>query len=370
MRYSTKVRLRRNIIVGLSALAFISLNVWLFIYISLPNRALSKKVVELPIVSTGQVYAYEDGMVMVSDQTLISYNYEDGIELTMQLPVSNMKAARRGNIICVWESSSLQVYNEQGKEITSITVNGEIFMVSISTSMVAVATIEEGQYWVRVYNLAGQQIHDMLLPFMSVLDIGFFGDNMSQLWVLSLDSHGTIPITQIRTHHPGKSMTGLISINNQICYKVFPMKDVIYTVSTNHIQTWKYTNERATEQLVYGWTLQDYNIRGDQGIDFLMGPATSEDSEVPVSALWYLGAGTEQYRVSMPGNIFRAMLFDKKIYAVSSDGVYVMDTDGSARKFHKMPFGVGSVVAVIPNKGFVLRSHDDRFPGSGRKAIA
>ncbi len=279
MRYSTRKKIRRYAVgIGI-ALLVVFINIWIFLIVQ-PVTRMEKQMIELDVSVYAKVYPYDNGLVVVDQKELIWFDKNGKEDGRVELPRYDMQAYRAGDVTVVWDAESAQVYNEEGvlileKLMQVMSPDGEILFGRTGEDYFVLSTIEEGQYKARVFDYEAKDVDEMLFPYQSMMDLGFFGDTGKQLWVLLLDSHGTIPITKVRTDHPGKSMTGSITILNQVCYEIVPLRDVVYIIGTHHIQSYSYTSVKQTEQLVYGWTMQDYVVDG-QDISFLMG--TTQDA--------------------------------------------------------------------------------------------
>ncbi len=362
MRYSTRVKIKKYVIIGIIAALFIALNIWVFIKIAHPRTSLEKQLVKLPVAPGGHVSAYDDGVLCIGNKTLLSWDMEKQQVFSAELPLDDMQAWRGKNYTVAWGEHFIIVYDANGQPLISKPLQKiQILSARCSDTTFSAVTLEEGQHWIRVFDMEAKEIDKMLFPSESVLDFGYYGDDNLQMWALSIDSHGTIPISHMKTYQPGKSLTGKIDVNDQICYKVLPMEKVIYTVGVHHIHTWGYDNKELQEYHVYGWTLQDVAVDGKDKASFLMVPANTGDTQLPISAMWYIGSDGTQYRVSLPAGILRLMLAADGIYAASKDGVYEYDLKGEQKRFYKMPFTIDRIAAVVQGKAFVFQSGEEFY---------
>lgn len=363
LRYSTRKRIIKISTVVGGLILFVVLNIIIFMTVARPKTPLEKRLVQLDVSAEAQIFPYADGILSVDKKLLTCYDIQGAVLFTVELKEANMQADRSGSNTVVWDNNNLYIYDENGIEQVSMEMpytneQDQILLARCGKRYFVISTIEEEQHKARVYDYDSQLVDEMLFPFQSMINLGFYGETGNQLWALLLDSHGTMPICKMRTDQPGKSMTGSISIMDQICYTVMPLANNVYTVGTHHIQSWTYTNVKQTEQLVYGWTLQDYRV-SEERADFLMGPSDSGDTFTPLSSIWYIGQD-KQFRLSMPAGILRAMMTESNIYAIANQGVYEykISDSNAKRKFYKMPFYTDEVVSVVNGKAFVLRSDD------------
>ena len=362
MRYTTKRKITKYLIWLGAAAVIVLVNIWL-IFVVQPVTRLEKDLVELNVSIYANVFPYDEGVVVVDQRELISFDLKGREEFRVDLSEFDMQAYRNGNVTVVWDDNTAQIYNEEGvlilaKEIENDDV--EILFGRTGTNYFALATIEEGQYRARIYDYEANDITNMLFSYQSMLDLGFFGDSGDQLWALLLDSHGTIPITKVRTDHPGKSMTGSITVLNQVCYGIMPLDNIVYVVGSKHIESYTYTGVEQSEVLVYGWTMQDYLVEGNK-VSFLMGTNQSDEYQSPVSALWYIGADDSQFRLSLPTGIIKAYMSENDVYAFTSQGIYVYEIGKSDKNFQKFSFEIVDIPAVVSGKAIIIQSEENFY---------
>ncbi len=362
MRYSTKVRLKKMIYIALAIIAFVALNILLFRTVLNKSRSIEKSVVKIASGENAKAYPYESGVVTVTGTEVVSYDYTGQVQFTTTAPIENMKAYRNGDYTVLWESNLVIILDSTGESRHEQPLGDlEAILATCNSSQFAVVVNEEGQYKIRVYDFYGIEIWDNLYPDMSILDIGYFDANDSQLWTLALDYHGTIPITRLFTNHPGSSQTGRITVNDQVCYAIAPFENLVYLIGTHHIQSRTYTDTKLSEIMINGWALQDSFVNEKDEVSFILAPVDTTGTDVPLSALWYITPSGEQYRISMPAGIKRAALSDKKIYAISKEGIYYMNFNGQKRSFSKLSFETDEVIGVCTGKAVVLRAGLDYY---------
>jgi hypothetical protein len=351
-------------IIAFAIIALIALNYWLFTKVFRQTTPIEKSAVLIASGETSAVYPYADGVIAVTDKEATCYNHKGEKLFTTTLPTEGMKAYRNGkNTIC-WVTNIVVVIDDRGEIIITKQLeksDTKILMATCNSSQFAVGILQEQQSWVRVFNFQGAEIASTLYPDQSILGIGYFGEKDEQLWTLAMDYHGTLPITKINTNHPGNSQTGYITLNGEIAYDLVPLKDSVYIVGTHHIQSRTYTDTAISQMLINGWSLQDYLVGDNDDVSFLMAPVDTTGYDVPLSAVWYITPNGEQYRISMPAGVIKAVLTKKKIYAISPEGIYSMQFNGKKRNFSKLPFIIDKVIGVSAGKAVVVKSGLDYY---------
>lgn len=320
---------------------------------------LDKTAILLPTPDPEGVFPWEDGVLCIRgpQPTIICCDLK-GTSLwptPTPLPANNMKAARFGDMTTVWGDKQVLVLDEQGIVKWRLPTAGDVVIASPGVNYYAVVTKEENQHRLRLYSMKdGSQAQEILFPYEIVLGVGFFGDG-NQLWVLSADSHGTQPVTKLRTYSPGKmqTQTGEITLNNEIGYSTVLSDKMIYIVGTHNLTTWEHSSDETDSKLVYGWTLLDSLVEDNGKIGFLFAPTGGSGQ---ISALWYISTSGEQYRVPLPVGCFSAMLKDRgKICVASHNGIWSMAPNGSGSRFYPVGNGIDSIPAVVPGKALVVQ---------------
>ena len=359
MRYSARVRLKKMIYISIAIIVFAAINVLLFTTVLNKSRSIQKSVVRIASGENAKVYPYENGVITVDGTNVRSYDELGQVQFDTEVPRADMQAYRSGSYTVLWETNLVVILNSAGE----VRINYDLgtndiktIMAVCNSSQFAVAVIEEDQYKIKVYNYNEIEIWDNLYTDMSILDIGYFGEKNDQLWTLALDYHGTIPITRITTNYPGSSQTGRITVNDQVCYFLEPLDEEVYIVGTHHIQSRTYTDTKLSEIMINGWALQSSYANEQDNIAFLLAPVDATGTDVPLSALWYVTSSGEQYRISMPSGVKRGIVTEKKIYAISKEGIYYMNFNGQKRNFAKLNFLTDEVIGVCGSKAVVLRS--------------
>ncbi len=363
MRYSTRVRLKKYIYIAIAIVVFIGLNILIFTTLINKSQSIQKSAVLIASGENAKAYPYENGVITVNGTQVISYDYLGQIQYTWEAPREAMDAYRNDGVTILWHTNIAVLLDNTGEVlcVQEMPNSGTILFGTCNSEQFAVAVIEEGQSKVRVYDFNKIEIWTNLFPDMSVLSIGYFGESYDQLWSLALDFHGTIPITRLYTNYPGSSQTGRITVNDQICYALEPLRESIYIIGTSHIQERTYTDTKLSEILINGWALQSSLVTDSDEASFLFAPVDTTGNNVPLSSLWYISQTGEQYRISMPADIKSATLTDRKIYAISDEGIYFMNFNGQNRSFAKLNFRIDEVVGVCKGKSAVLRTGNDYY---------
>jgi len=366
LRYQAKQRIRHTLVWVIILLAIAAVAVGIFVRVLRPAPVFSAAITQLDASSVENITPFETGVFAVNEDQLTCYDPTGKNLWVTKLPQRNMAVGGDEKRACAWQGSQVVLVNSQGLISLDQSVHGaDIRLVSVGADMFAALTVEDDQFRVRVYNQNGRELDSLLFPDQSVLDMGFFGDNNSQLWVLVLDTHATLPISRLQMYNPGKSITGRITLNGQVAYRVIPTAKSIYTVSTRYINNWSNTNDMLSEQMIYGWSVIDVLKDKAGGIAFCMGSTEISGGGHSLPMVWYChidaGGRTTQYRrVSMPVGCEDAVITSSHIVAATGDGLYTMNLDGSNCRLYQ-PRPDVRMVGHIPGQSVILQSGQEFF---------
>lgn len=356
MRFRTKRRIFRLTLVGILALGLIGLISWGIYRLSNPTLPLNKRTAPLPADSARAVTGWEDGFLCVQGTTLLCVDTAGSQIWSADLPTTGMQASRAFGLTAAWRDNTLLLFDERGTLLLTKEMDSPILSLACGGSSVALLVRAEDQYRVWVVNTQGSIVDELRYPYQAVVSMAFYGNGGKQLWVLTLDSHGTQPKAVCRSYYPGESMTGAVTLNNQVAVTALPTEKTTYVLGTHNLIGQSHTGGEKYDKLVYGWSLQDCRADSTGVTRFLLAPSNTGEQDAPLSMLWMIAPGQKEYRISLPTGCFRAFLADSGIVTVTQQGVYHMGLDGSHRSFSKMPFLIDGVTAVSPGKAIVVES--------------
>lgn len=323
------------------------------------SDSLEDTVVLLPADSIEDVYPFELGVLTLQGNKLTAIAHTGEGIFADELPSDDFKLTGSATMIIAYNLHDLIILNTQGESLFTQVIADEILSVKSGNSMYAITSLVEGQYRINIYDLDGQSRGDTLMyPYQSVLSTGWYGDDNEQLWTLALDSHGTLPESRVVTYHPGKSMTGFISLVDEIAYACLPGKNALYTVGTRTIGGYSYTGANLYEKLIYGWAMEDMALSGEENAEFLLAPVDSSETGEPLSMLWYINTDGVEFRISLPPEIKSAKLYNGRIMMLDEKGIYIMDVDGTNSEFFKLNFVVDQVGAYTSTGALAVSGLD------------
>ena len=284
------------------------------------------------------------------------------------LPVNDMKAARVGDYTVAWGGKQVELIDPAGTVKYTLPTAGDIVLAAPGLTSYAVVTEEEGQHRLRFYSIKDGSAFDEFPPFSyeDILGMGYFGDNLSQLWMLVVDSNGTHPVTKLMIYAPGKNSTGKtlgqITLTDELAYAAYVESNMTYIVSTHTLTYWEHTGSSMTaSKLVDGWNLEDALEDGKGHVSFLFAPTGGGDTG-QISALWYISTSGTEYRIPLPAGCIKAMLkANGRICVATKNGIYSMAQNGSGSRFYPISNTIDSIPAVVPGQALVVQEKHSNY---------
>ena len=120
-----------------------------------------------------------------------------------------------------------------------------------------------------IYELTGRQIDQVDLAGQIVMDFGFFS-NGALLWVMTMDTSGSVPMSIITTYQPGRQTLGSVREIEEVVYRTLFQASQLRAVGTTYIKTVSYTH--------LGKALEVFGARGP--LPILFEPAHRENGRV------------------------------------------------------------------------------------------
>lgn len=180
------------------------------------------------------------------------------------------------------------------------------------------------------------------------------------MWMLGLNTTGTVISTELQTFQPGKLSTGKSSLGEHIAYMVYAVDGVLNVVDTRQITRYNYRIlEQGTATLIYGYTMQDVRKVGQTTYQLLV-PAQerSEGTSITSVRLMY---GSVDRVLHLPGECLYAALGTRSVYGFSQSAVYVCRYGETAFTAYSMPVNVTAVLGLISDNRAVVASGSDIY---------
>ena len=271
------------------------------------------------------------------------------------------------NRIVAWSGNDLYIINNRGRLVYNNKLSDTIQFASAGESYVAVFVGEQDSGVVTVIDSNGQIVDNITVSGQTLLDVGFFKSTTSSsaqetelMWMLGLNTTGTVISTELQTFQPGKLSTGKSSLGEHIAYMVYAVDGVLNVVDTRQITHYNYrVIEQSAATLIYGYTMQDVRQVGQTTYQLLV-PAQerSEGTSITSVRLMY---GSVDRVLHLPGECLYAALGTRSVYGFSQSAVYVCRYGETAFTAYSMPVNVTAVLGLISDNRVVVASGSDIY---------
>ena len=271
------------------------------------------------------------------------------------------------NRIVAWSGNDLYIINNRGRLVYNNKMSDTIQFASAGENYVAVFVGEQDNGVVTVIDSSGQIVDNITVTGQTLLDVGFFKSVTSSsaqetelMWMLGLNTTGTVISTELQTFQPGKLSTGKSSLGEHIAYMVYAVDGVLNVVDTRQITRYNYRIlEQGTATLIYGYTMQDVRKVGQTTYQLLV-PAQerSEGTSITNVRLMY---GSVDRVLHLPGECLYAALGTRSVYGFSQSAVYVCRYGETAFTAYSMPVNVTAVLGLISDNRVVVASGSDIY---------
>ncbi len=335
--------------------ALVSLLAWLIAsqIVSNSSEALRTKTA-LPARTGQEMEALGDGL-LYSDGTTLHALSGKGLQIWSYAAGSGSAFSVGKGGVAAWQSKTLSLLSgDQGATLYSGTLEDTILDARMDTQYAAVQVGTEHNSVMLIMEHGGRQVDRIELANQTILDFGFFY-NGSLLWVMSMDTEGTVPMCSISTYKPGKMLAGTITDSQQVLYEVLFQSSKIRAVGTTHIKDFDYTSRELTEDriLVYGWYLMDLDDNADNPLMAFVPVDQAESGQIQDVRMIQ---GQTDHPVRLPYPASRVFARDDTIYAFTSQYVSICRLGQTAPETYKMPVTVDDVVGITKNHQAIVSS--------------
>lgn len=258
--------------------------------------------------------------------------------------------------IAAWSGESLTLIDSKtGTTSFSGVMETEVLSARIGERYTAVLIGPEHNSTIVLMEEGGRRVSSITLTNQTVIDFGFFSKG-SLLWVMSLDSSGTVPSCTVNTYRPGKEIVGSIHDNEQLMYGVVFQSSYFCCAGETYLKVYDYTGseDKSRRRLVYGWYMAalDENRLDDPMMAFV--PNNQYDSESGMRDVRMIRADLDQ-QVRMPYGCQSLIARNDRVYGFSTGGYVCIATQGQREvKAYSLPMGFDKVYGVTADNIAVL----------------
>ena len=234
-------------------------------------------------------------------------------------------------------------------------------------SYVAVFVGDQDRGVVTVIDSDGQIVDNITVTDQTLLDMGFFksvttssAQETELMWILGLNTTGSVISTELQTFQPGKLSTGKSSLGEHIAYMVYDVDGVLNVVDTRQITHYNYrVIEQSTPTLIYGYTMQEVRQVGQTTAQLLV-PAQERSEGTSINSVRLMMGNVDRV-LHLPGTCIYAALGTRSVYGFSPGTVYACRYGETAFTAYSLPINITAVLGMISDNRAVVASGSEIY---------
>ncbi|MBQ6375081.1 MAG: hypothetical protein IJJ45_11435 [Clostridia bacterium] len=302
----------------------------------------------LEVVSDGFIYYDGSSIASVDMQAKTRWSYLIGKN-------ADFDATDYG--VAAWTGSSLTLIDpSSGTTSFSGSMDNDVLSARMGERFTAVLLGPEHDSTIILMEKGGRRVNSITLTHQTVIDYGFFSKG-TLLWVMSLDSSGTVPSCTVNTYRPGKERVGMIHDNEQLMYGVVFQSSYFCCAGDTYLKVYDYTGseDKSRRRLVYGWYMAALDPTVDDPIMAFV-PNDQYDAESGMHDVRMIRSRLDQ-QVRMPYGCQSLVVRNDRVYGFSTEG-YVMIAEQGRSKVdaYRLPFQFDKIYGVTTDNCAVLGS--------------
>ena len=312
------------------------------------------------------VSPFGDSVVFYDGTTLHCVSASGGTQWSYQIGTNADYDATQDRIVA-WSGNDLYILNSRGRLIYNNKMSDQVQFARAGETFVAVFVGEPDNGVVTVINTDGQIVDNVTISNQTLLDIGFFkavtsssAQETELMWVLGLDTTGTVISTELQTFQPGKLSTGKSSLGEHIAYKVYSINGSLEVVTTRQIMHYNYrVLEESNPTLIYGYTVEDVQQVGGMTYQLLI-PAQESREGVRINNVRLMYGSIDRV-LHLPSECLAAALGTHSVYGFASNAVYVCRFGETTFTAHALPITVTAVLGMISDNRAIVASGSEIY---------
>ena len=313
------------------------------------------------------VAPFGDSVIFYDGTTLHCVAATGGNEWSYQIGTNADYDATEERIVA-WSGNDLYIINSRGRLIYNDKMSDTIQFASAGKDYVAAFIGEPDNGIVTVINSDGQIVDNITIEAQTLLDIGFFFSTTSTsgaqatelMWVLGLDTTGTVISTELQTFQPGKLSTGKSSLGEHVAYSIYHADGLLNIVDTRQIMHYNYRAlEEKQSTLIYGYTMEDVRTVGGTTYQLLI-PAQETTEGIHINNVRLMYGATDRV-LHLPSECIDAKIGTRSVYGFSPNAVYVCRFGETSFNSYALPVNITAVLGMIEGNRAIVASGSEIY---------
>jgi len=314
----------------------------------------------LPCSSSREIEILGDGVVY-SDGTALHALNKSGSQIWSGTIGTDMSFTVSDGGIAAWSGDKLSLLNgSSGSPYYSGALGKDILSAKLGTKYAAVLTGTEADATLLVLERGGSQVDSIPLGPEIVMDYGFFSDG-AILWVMTLNTEGTTPLSTVSTYRPGRTQAGSVEDYEQTVYRVFFQSRTICAVGSTYTRFYDYNGNEKTDDrlLVYGWYLTAVGGSEDKPL-MAFAPISQTDVSLSVSDIRIIHGNTDKI-IRMPFPCSSVAASGQTLYGVNQQYVMIYEADGVKPVTYALPARCDRLIGITEDRALAVVSGNEVY---------
>ncbi len=309
------------------------------------------QAIKLPALPTQYIWPYKDGLIYYDGTVLHALNGA-GEQIWPYSAGADSQFFTDSGIVAAWSGTSLAFLDGSGAPIYSDALEDKVLSARAGKHFLVAQVGEQlNSTLVVIERSSGKQIDRISLENKTLLDYGFFSEDR-MLWVMLLDTEGTMPVSSVTTYRPGKTQHRAAQESDQILYHaMFDETDMI-TIGTSYIKHYDYTGAEieAQQRLVYGWYMVD-----EENGKMAFVPTQQADGGLRAKEIRILSDSSDR-AVHMPFECKAVFVSKGKIYGFSDKYVMEVTENSKSMRTKELPIQADQVLGITDSQSAIVIS--------------
>ena len=330
------------------------------------GRTAVGKATRIGATLSQNVVPFGDNVIFYDGTTLHCVAAGGGNQWSYQIGTNADYDATEKRIVA-WSGNDIYILNTNGRLTYNNKMSDQIQFASAGDNYVAVFVGEPDNGVITVIDGNGQVVDNVAISNQTLLDIGFFYSSTSSssqqtelMWVLGLDTTGTVISTELQTFQPGKLSTGKSSLGEHIAYMIYGHNEMLNIVDTRQIMHYNYRGlEQEESTLIYGYAMSDVKTVGNTLYQLLI-PEQEQNQGMVIGNVRLMYNGVDRV-IHLPGVCMDARLGTHSVYGFASNTVYACRYGETTFSSYSLPVNITSVLGMISDNRVVAASGSEIY---------
>ena len=342
----TKKKLSRKALVFLISVIIVSVVLLTgLIMVLTKGKQIEDTLVTMPFSSDSEYCQVGSNVVYLSD-TLLTCTDAGGKNIWQcSLYQAGLHLEASDNVIAAIGDDAIQCVDAAGAQLFTTRIDGNIISARAGINKVAVyvrQTLENNQpSYILIFDLSGNNLYQITVTDKAILDYGFDSKG-DQLYLLELDTTGSVPVSRISTYRPEtQAMTGIKELKDQLVDGVEIIGKDIYAMGTHRLTIYPAANTgNSRDLLTYGWMVKNISVSGDP--KFVYVPSGEAPYDIAT-------------KINLPPQVSQIVMDGDKIYCFANTDFFVYTGEGKYLRTYGLPFESDNVQRAMPSFVFITQ---------------